>query len=170
MKAFKLKEVLWVVGLLVLSRLIPHWPNVTAMGAAAILAPRWLNHSKLSLVVPVLALLVSDLILGFHSTMVFTYSSIFLVSWLSWRSQKENLSGGVELIQWSLGSSLLFFLITNFGVWLMTDSYQKNIYGLAMSYWKGVPFFVYDAMGTLMYLSLAIFVRHNRKLAVLFHK
>lgn len=165
--SLKIKEVVWVVGLLVISRVIPHWANVTALGATAILAPRWLSHSKLSLMVPLLALLISDLIIGFHPTMEFTYSAIFLVSILSWRSKSESLDNASEIVKWGLGSSFIFFIVTNFGAWLMLDMYQKNIFGLILSYWKGIPFFLYDLMGTIFYIHLALYLREKEK-AVLF--
>lgn len=161
--SLKIKEVIWVIGLLVISRIIPHWPNVTALGATAILAPRWLSQSKLSLMVPLLALLISDLIIGFHPTMEFTYSAIFLVSILSWRSKGEHLDNATNIVKWGLGSSFIFFLITNFGAWLMLDMYQKNIFGLILSYWKGIPFFFYDFMGTIGYIYFTLYLREKEK-------
>lgn len=162
MDSLKIKDVVWVIGLLVVSRLIPHWPNVTALGAAAILAPRWLSHSKLSLVVPLMALLVSDWIIGFHPTMEFTYSAIFLVSLLSWRSKSDE-QAPENIVKWGLGSSFIFFIITNFGSWLMLDMYQKNIFGLILSYWNGIPFFFYDFLGTVFYMYLALYLREKEK-------
>ncbi len=165
--SLKVKDVVWVIGLLVISRVIPHWPNVTALGATAIFAPRWLNQSKLSLMVPLLALLISDLIIGFHPTMEYTYSAIFLVSILSWRSKSESLDNASEIVKWGLGSSFIFFLVTNFGAWLMLDIYQKNIFGLILSYWNGIPFFFYDFVGTILYIYLALYLREKEKAVLL---
>jgi len=163
-ESLKIKEVLWVIGLLVFSRLIPHWPNFTALGATAILAPRWLNKNKFSLMIPLLALLISDLIIGFHPFMLFTYSSIFIISFLSWNSKKENLSEGVEILKWGFGASFIFFLLTNLGSWLLLDMYPKNYSGLMLSYWNGIPYFFYDSIGTMFYVSLALYLRSKEKI------
>lgn len=162
-ESLKIPEAVWVVGLLVISRIIPHWPNVTALGATAILAPRWLQHSKLSLMVPLLALFISDLIIGFHPVMEFTYSAVFVVTILSWRSKSEGLDNVSDIAQWGLGSSGIFFLITNFGSWVTLDMYQKNGFGLILSYWNGIPFFFYDLLGTIFYIYLGLYLREKAK-------
>ncbi len=159
LQSLKIKEVLGVIGLLIFSRIIPHWPNFTALGATAILAPLWLSHSRLSLIVPVLALFISDLVIGFYPAMALTYIPVFLVSVLSWRSKKKNLSGGFDLLKWGVGSSFVFFLFSNLGSWLVLDIYQKNLSGLILSYWNGIPFMFNDFLGTIVYLTAALYLR-----------
>lgn len=158
----KTNDLLLIITLLVVSRLIPHWPNVTALGATAILAPRWFKDHRLVLVAPLLALLVSDLFIGFHNTMFFTYGAVLLVSWLSFGASHQGVEkaegsglGAREMFGWSLFSSVLFYLITNFGAWMMLDMYPKTISGLWLSYWNAIPFFGYELLGTLFYLGLA---------------
>jgi hypothetical protein len=149
-----------LIVLLVVSRIIPHWPNVTALGAVTILAPRWFRDNKLVLIVPLLALLISDSIIGLHSTMIYTYLSVFLVSWLSLQTQRNSHSQMGEILSSGLTASMVFFLITNFGAWLALDMYQKSFSGLLLSYWNALPFFGYELFGNMFYLSVCIALRN----------
>lgn len=163
-----LKDVSWLVGLLVFSRLVPHWPNVTALGATVVLAPHWFKQNKFILVAPMAALLISDLVLGFDSMMLFVYVSVFLMTLVSakraslTKSSDREIEGGTETKQvlvltawWSLS----FYAITNFGAWLMLSIYPKTTSGLMASYWNGLPFLVYEYLGTLFYVGLALVIR-----------
>ncbi len=175
------RDVILLVLLLLLSRLIPHWTNFTALGAVSILAPRWLKQNKFSLVIPLVALVLSDLILGFHAMMFFTYGAIFIVSVLSWYNQvlgeSKDTTGsfvGGELSAqslgfgsvavWSVKSSVIFYLVTNFGAWLNLEMYPKTLAGLGLSYWNGLPFLFNDFFGTLIYSGIAILVLSNAEL------
>lgn len=94
-------------------------------------------------------MLISDLFLGFHSTMVFVYGS-FLLTILIGRKIKENFTP-LKLLLAALSSSILFFVTTNFGVWLVGDWYPKTINGLIESYVMVIPFFRNTVLGDLIY-------------------
>lgn len=149
-----------LVGLLVISRLLPHWPNVTALGALTILAPRWFRNNKLILIIPLVALLVSDAIIGFHSTMIYTYLSVFLVSWISLKAPMNRWNKTADMIFSGFAASVLFYVITNFGAWLALELYSKSIAGLLLSYWNALPFFGYEFMGTLFYMGMSVAIRN----------
>lgn len=153
-----LNDVVWIISLLVISRLVPHWPNVTALGATVLVAPRWFKTNKLILVAPLLAMLISDAVLGFHETMIYTYASVFLVSWVSFHAKEQELKPA-QWLGWGLFSSLSFFVITNGGVWLTSGLYEKTINGLINCYVLAVPFLGYEMLGTSVYLVLALVVR-----------
>ncbi len=159
-KSENIKILACLVVLLVVSRIIPHWPNVTALGAVSVLAPRWFRNNKMVLIVPLLALLISDAIIGFHATMPFTYGSVFLVSWLSLQTNQNRFSQMSDILFSGLTASMVFFLITNFGAWLTLAFYQKSLPGLLLSYWNALPFFGYEVLGNIFYLVLGIAVRN----------
>lgn len=136
------------------SRLIPHPWNFTAVGAMALFGGAYLPSKKLSLIVPLAALVLSDLVLGFHSTMVFVYGSFLFTVFLGWRMRNEN--SVTKLMSSSLLSSSIFFVVSNFGVWMMEGFYAKTWAGLAQCYIAAIPFFDNQIYGDLFF-SAALF-------------
>ena len=88
-------------------------------------------------------MLISDAIIGFHSGMIIIYSAIVLSAFVSRRFNTINTS--------ILGSCILFFLITNFQVWLMSPSYSKSLTGILECYTLGIPFFGMTLLSTFFY-------------------
>lgn len=127
-----LSFVLLLIG--IASRIIPHTPNFTAVGAIAIIAGAYLPK-KFALIIPLLIMLISDSIVGFHTTMPWVYGSILLIGLLS------VYTGSKHLVIMPLVASILFFIITNFGVWASGTMYAKTLSGLLQSYAMGIPFF-----------------------------
>lgn len=136
-----------------LSRFVPHPWNWTAIGAAALLSGSRFDSVWAGLLVPVAALFVSDLILGLHSTMVFTYGALVVISLGAWFF-RERLSGWKSIGGAAVGSSLVFFVITNFGVWLMGGFYAPTAAGLLACYVAGLPFLASQMMGDLFYSGI----------------
>lgn len=149
-----LLNVFFIILAVMVSRFIPHWPNMTAISASAI----WMAYSfpkkNYALFVPTLALLFSDMLLGFHTQMFWVYGAITLSSFLVLKVGSEFSPKSV--IQNSLLSSILFFLITNFGVWVSGGFYSYSIPGLAQCFIAGIPFAINDILGTLFYGSLGL--------------
>lgn len=133
-----------------LSRLIPHPPNFTPLAAMALAGGVYLDK-RFALLVPVLALFFSDAILGFHNLMAFVYGSFLAIGFLSlWlRSHKKP----VIVFGSALASSVLFFIVTNFGVWAMDGAtlYPKTLAGLMECYTLAIPFFRNTLLGDLLY-------------------
>ena len=134
-----------VTTIIVLSlfRLIPHPPNFTPILAISVFAGIKFKDNLFSYLVPVFAMLVSDAIIGFHSGMIIIYSAIVLSAFVSRRFNTINTS--------ILGSCILFFLITNFQVWLMSPSYSKSLTGILECYTLGIPFFGMTLLSTFFY-------------------
>ncbi len=122
-----------------LSRLIPHGWNFTAIGAVALVAGFLILNKALAVATPLLALLISDLVIGFHSTMIYVYGAYALIVGLGilFKYQKQFKN----IILTSVTGSLLFFMITNFGVWAEGIIYAKNFSGLMESFVMGIPFY-----------------------------
>lgn len=156
----RLKFVLALIGLAALSRLLPHPFNFTPIGAMALFAGTYMSNKKHAFLLPVLTLLASDILLqlvngsGFYRDMIFVYGSFALITGIGFllrgREQRQTIMVA------SLVSSIAFFLITNFGTWLMWDIYPKTGAGLISCYIAGIPFFKGTIMGDLFY-NLALF-------------
>lgn len=138
-----------IILLAVILRLIPHPPNFAPIGAMALFGGAYLDK-KYALAVPLLAMFISDIFLGFHSTMLFVYGSFLITGIIGilLLSKRKNFK---NIIFASLISSLVFYIITNFGVWLVTNLYPKTIYGLLESYIMAIPFFRNTMLGDLFY-------------------
>ena len=140
--------VLMVLGA-AFSRLIPHPWNFTAIGAMALFGGAYFPSKKMSMIVPLAALFLSDLVLGFHNTMLFVYTGFSAVVMLGWLlSEQRTLTRIVTL---SLVSSSVFFLVSNFGVWAMGSGYAPNLQGLITCYVAGIPFFDNQIYGDLFF-------------------
>ena len=136
-----------------LSRWMPHVPNITPVTALALLGGAYVSNRALAVALPVLAMILSDLYLGFHSTVGFVYGAVAFIALCSSRISKNQ--GNWR--QWglaSLASSLLFFVVTNFGVWLMDSLYEKTALGLAQCYLMAIPFLGTQIIGDLFYTGL----------------
>jgi hypothetical protein len=134
------------------SRIIPHPWNFTAIGAMALFGGAYFNDKKLSMLVPMVALALSDLVLGgFHSTTLFVYGGFALIVMMGWfLTEKKSVAriGGL-----SLAASSVFFLISNLGVWIMDGMYARTFQGLLECYVAAIPFFGYQVAGDLFFCT-----------------
>ena len=146
-----------------LTRLLPHPPNFSPVEAIALFGGAYFASKQWSMVVPLLALLVSDLALGvLHGasyaayvgghTFWSVYACIALSVVLGFGLRGTASSGRV--IGYSLAGSVLFFVVTNFAVWLWDPLYPKTGAGLAACYAAAIPFFRWTVLGTLFYSAL----------------
>jgi hypothetical protein len=142
---------LLIIFFAVILRLVPHPANVAPIAAMALFGGAYLNK-KYALIVPLLAMFVSDLFLGFHESMFLVYVSFLLTGLIGiWLSKHKTL---VNVIGASVFSSLLFYLLTNFNYWYATALYPKTMSGLLQSYINALPFFRNSLIGDLLYVGL----------------
>ena len=139
-----LKVAVGVLIALSASRFIPHPPNFTSLLALSFYIPAVFGIKYIPIVV--LALLFTDLIIGFHSTMVFTMGSVVLIGIMSKFFNKSILIR----IFGALGGALIFYILTNFGVWL-SGFYGYTLVGLINCYVLALPFFGYSMISTLFF-------------------
>lgn len=154
-------SLLLIVGLMIIavfSRLIPHPWNFTAVGAVALFGGSHFQSKKLSLFLPLLILFMSDLILGFHTTMVWVYGAFLVTVLIGWNLRVKRSAG--LLAGNSLLASSLFFLITNAGVWMTEDMYSKDLSGLISCYVMAAPFFGNQIAGDLFF-SVILFASYE---------
>ena len=133
-------------------RLVPHPPNFTPIAAMALFGGAYLGRRGLAFVAPLGAMLLSDAILGFHSYMWATYLSVVLIVLIGWavRARITFLRVGAAAV----ASSVLFYLLTNFSVWLGSSVYPQTFAGLAACYVAAIPFFQNTLAGDLFYSGL----------------
>ncbi len=134
------------------SRLIPHPPNLASITAVALFGGAYLFDKRLAFLVPMAALLLSDLILGFYSHMEIIYGSFALVVCIGLLLRKRRTP--LRIAGAALTSSVLFFIITNFGVWLFESLYPKTIAGLVTCYVAAIPFFQNTLVGDALYTAV----------------
>jgi hypothetical protein len=142
MKKTKQKIVLffYFVGFIALSRVIPHPPNFTPVIAIAVFMPYLTRSLYSAMLVPLSAMFVSDLYLGFHSSMFWVYTSILLGTTLSQYTMSMKKTY-VHLGSNALLSATIFFAITNFAVWMSGTMYPLTLDGLLLCYTMAIPFF-----------------------------
>ncbi len=134
------------------SRLCPHPPNFTPIAAMALFGGAYFADKRLALGIPLLALLLSDAVLGFHSGMVSVYGSFALIVALGFglRSNRAVL----PLAGTALAGSLSFFVITNFAVWAAGVLYPRTLAGLVECYMAAIPFFKNTLAGDAFYTTV----------------
>lgn len=157
---------LLLIGMIVLaalSRLLPHPPNFSPVEAIALFGGAYFAKRSVALWVPLAAMFLSDLALGVVNGGI--YSEYFLsagfglvylciaVSTVVGFALRGRVTP-VRVAGYSLAGSTLFFVVTNFGVWLGSTLYPPTVAGLVATYVAGIPFFQNTVLGTLFYSVL----------------
>jgi hypothetical protein len=158
-----------IVFIGIISRLIPHVANIAPITAIALFAGAYFLDKKWGMIIPLLALFLSDCILqiqfwagvteypGFYNDMPFVYGAFALIVGLGYflknRVNVLNVFGAI------LAASIVFFLVTNFGVWLMASTsselfYPKTFAGLLLCYEAGIPFALRTLIGDVAFTGL----------------
>jgi hypothetical protein len=142
-----------------LTRLFPHYPNFTAIGAMAVFGGSVINDKKLAFLLPLGALILSDVCLqlftavpGFYGTsQFFVYGAFILITVLAMFIRKASVTNIAFAAVWS---GLLFFLISNAGVWINSVTYPKTLAGLGACYWAALPFYKNELFGNFLLNSI----------------
>ena len=145
----------FIIFSLFISRIIPHPPNFTPILASAIFAPYVIKSKYSSIVVILIAMFISDLVLGLHKLMVFIYIPILIILLFS-DYLKYKLSENINFLFLCILGPLIFFIISNFGVWLVYDYYTNNLIGLLNCYILAIPFFKNTLFSTVIYLIIFV--------------
>ena len=142
-----------VIFVAAFSRLLPHLPNVTPIAAIALFGGTFINRKFLAFLLPLVALFLSDLFIGFYSEMYAVYLSLAVTVGIGFLLNKKTTV--INTISASVASSVIFFIVTNFAVWLSVKyAYPHTITGLGLCYEMALPFFRSELLGTLAYNSL----------------
>ena len=139
-----LKFSLGIFLVLAASRFIPHPPNFTSLLALSFYVPALLGIRYLPALI--IAFIFTDFFIGFHSFLLFTWGSVIIIGLISKYFAKTfslRLTG-------ALAGALIFFIVTNFGVWT-SGSYGYTLEGLLLCYTLALPFFAYSFVSTLIF-------------------
>ena len=131
----------------VLTRLVPHLPNFTPVTAIALFGGLYISNKILAYALPLTIMFISDIFLGFSSITLFVYFGFMLVTLIGTLRKKPN-------ILTIFVGSLSFFIVTNFGVWLL--GYPKTWTGLVECYTLALPFFRNSLLGDFFYSGVMI--------------
>ncbi len=159
--------ILFMIAIAAGSRFIPHWHNFTAVGAMGLFGAAYLTSKYWSFIIPLLALWFSDLILNnvvyaayqdgfvwFTDYAIFVYLGFAGIVVIGHILLKKVTI--VNILGASLLASIVFFLISNFGSFLLDPMYPKNAGGLGAAYLAGVPFFWNGLLANVVYSFLLI--------------
>lgn len=132
-------------------RLVPHPPNFTPIGAMALFSGAYFGRRMVAFAAPIAALVLSDLVLGFYHGIATVYAADLLIV----------LIGSLIVKRWpvrigvaAVSSSILFFTVTNFGMWLSSGFYPRTLPGLEACFVAAIPFFQNTVAGDLFYTVL----------------
>ena len=160
-----LKKEIFPISLIVIlafARLIPHPPNFTPIIAVAIISGYFFKNINLSLLILLAAMLISDLFIGFYENVIFVYASLLLITFVFHKiSKKINFK---NLFIYGFAGSLIFFIVSNFGVWALGSPgvsdivYEKSLNGLIQCYVLAIPFFGNTFLSTIIFAYPAIFI------------
>jgi hypothetical protein len=151
-----------IVVLAAVSRLLPHAPNFTPVGAMALFAGAYISNRFLAFLIPALAMVLSDALMGFNGwyfaeQTVAVYGTYLLITALGLTLQQHK--GAVRVGLMSLVSSVLFFVITNLFVWVGGFTHKPELYtldasGLLNCYAAAIPFFDRTLASDLFYNAI----------------
>lgn len=146
---------LLLIAVGIVARLLPHPANFAPIGAVALFGGMYLTR-RYAIILPLVAMLISDIFIGFYTWQIMTsvYISFALTGLIGLCVRKNKklstIIGGTVL------GSILFFLITNFAVWAFGTMYAHNLAGLTQSYIMAIPFFRNSLLGDLFYVGLLV--------------
>jgi hypothetical protein len=139
-----------MIVLAALARLIPHPPNFTPIGAMALFGGACFADRRLGFVVPLAALLLSDVVIGLHILMPVVYGSfalnVLLGRWL--RTRRTVVTTAAV----TLAGSVQFFIVTNFACWV--SFYPHTVEGLVTCYVAAIPFFQNTLLGDAVFVCV----------------
>jgi len=165
--------IITIIAVVALSRLIPHWPNFTPVMAIALVGGATLSRRSLAILVPLLAMVLSDVALGavmgweyaLHGTQWAVYGAVAAIA-LMGRLFTDSSAVKTTFLGGTI-AGVGFFLVTNFAVWLAGGFYPMTLEGLGMCYAAGLAFYrdggnflLNGIASTWLYVSLILGMLH----------
>ena len=170
------KKIFWIILLISLGifyRMIPHPPNFSPLYSISVFSSflpiefqNKLNNNRFwkyfSFFIPLIILFLTDLILGFYKGMIFNYFAFISFSVISYFTfvKLKKMSRVLLGLILSIFSAIYFFIISNFGVWLLSGMYSKDLTGLILCYVNAIPFLGNSILSAIVF-SLIIFYSYE---------
>lgn len=133
------------------ARLVPHWPNFTPLAAVSLFAGFWFARRSVALLVPLCAMLLSDMVIGGYEPAVMATVYLALMLPIAFRGILRTRLSALRIGGTAIISSIVFFLTTNLAHWLWMGNYSLTLAGLGECYAAALPFFKYQVMGDLIW-------------------
>lgn len=137
-----------LLALAVLSRVLPHPPNFTALDAIAIYAGVRLLNTRAAFALPLLAMVISDAIIGFHSLFWLVYLCMAFTVLLGRLARRR---GAAATVLAGVVGATVFFVATNLAVWLGSSMYSHDLAGLSACMVAALPFYQWSLAGLACY-------------------
>ena len=150
------------IGALIFFRFLPHPPNFTPVIAMAFYLPIFFGMWCIPFLL--LAFAITDFFIGFHSLLVWTWGSLALISLISKFSNSI-----LSRLFLSFVGAVIFYIISNFGVWFSGSLYQYSIEGLIQCYIMALPFFTNTLLSTIIFSLLIEFVVFTKNFNIIPH-
>jgi uncharacterized protein DUF6580 len=156
-----------IAGALLLAavtRLIPHPPNFAPITAMALFGAATLTDKRVAILTPLLALFASDLCIevmhrkgliaswGIYSWMWVTYTAFLLIAVMGLLLRHRRSASAIAAA--TFAGSIVFFVVTNFGVWVGSNLYPHTLEGLLTCYMAALPFFTNTLLGDAVYSTV----------------
>ncbi|MCZ7611659.1 MAG: hypothetical protein M5U17_16060 [Ignavibacterium sp.] len=139
-----------MIILAALVRFIPHPPNFAPIAALALFGGKYYTDKKFAFAVPVLVMIITDAVIGFHYLIPAVYISFLLIAGVGLLLRKTNKLPW--LIAGSIAASTLFFILTNFFEWYAGILYPQTFNGLITCYVAAIPFFFNTLIADLFFV------------------
>jgi hypothetical protein len=149
---YRLLLALGIIALAAALRIAPHPWNFTPVGAMALFSGAVIKNRRLAFLVPLLALFLGDIFIGFHKLMPIVYASFLLSVAIGFWLRDRRTAGRITSA--TLLGAIQFFLVTNFAVWAFGLAYPRTGAGLVACYVAGIPFFWNTLAGDAVYAVL----------------
>jgi hypothetical protein len=133
-------------------RLVPHPPNFTPIGALALFAGAQFDDKRWAFIVPLAAMLLSDMVIGFHSGMPVIYAAFAAIVCVGFLLKEKKTA--LRVATASLAAATFFFVVSNLAVWAAGRLYPLTFQGLVTCYIAAIPFFQNWLGGTLFYSAV----------------
>jgi len=147
-------------------RLLPHPSNFTPIGALALFAGAHFDDKRWAFIVPLAAMFLSDILIGFHGQMPVVYAAFAVIVCMGFALKEKKTA--LRVTGASLAAATFFFIVSNFAVWAFDGLYPMTFQGLVTSYVAAIPFFQNWLVGTVFYAAVLFggFALAERKLPV----
>jgi hypothetical protein len=133
-------------------RLLPHPSNFTPIGALALFAGAHFDDKRWAFIVPLAAMFLSDILIGFHTGMPIIYAAFAIIVCMGFLLKQKKAA--LRVTGASLAAATFFFVVSNFAVWAIDGLYPMTFQGLVTCYVAAIPFFQNWLMGTLFYAAV----------------
>lgn len=162
-------RVMLLVGMILAAaamRLLPHPSNFTPIGALALFAGAHFDDKRWAFIVPIAAMLLSDVVIGFHGQMPIIYGAFAVIVCLGFLLRERKTA--LRVTGAAFTAALFFFVVSNLSVWAFDGLYPLTLHGLVTCYIAAIPFFQNWLLATLFYSAVLFggFALAEKKLPV----